>query len=147
MLGVVIGVGFVILLVSLGSGARAEITEGIQGMGSNLIIVVPFKIELDVSTNMMQQGAPQFAVNRMSPETAEEIGRAIGRPEDVGMGVRRSFYVSNGRRRYFGLVSGTTSNEFELRDLETESGRFFTPAEADSGGRSSVTRTPLAGTW
>lgn len=46
MLGVIIGVGSVILLVSLGSGARAEITSSIQGLGSNLIIVVPFKMEL-----------------------------------------------------------------------------------------------------
>lgn len=57
MLGVIIGVGFVILLVSLASGARTEILNGLQAMGSNLIMVVPFKIDLKtVAEDPMQTG-------------------------------------------------------------------------------------------
>ena len=39
MLGIIIGVGSVITLMSVGRGAEASITSTIQGMGTNLIYV------------------------------------------------------------------------------------------------------------
>ncbi len=41
MLGIIIGVGAVIALLSVGQGAGAAITSQIQGIGSNLIFVFP----------------------------------------------------------------------------------------------------------
>ena len=135
MLGIIIGVGFVILLVSLGSGARTEITQGIQGMGSNLIIVVPFKVELDIGSNPMQQGNPSMAINRFTLNTVDDIGRALDRPDSVGVIVQRSTYISNGNRRFFGIVNGTSSNEFDIRELETDEGRFFTATDVNAARR------------
>lgn len=129
MLGIIIGVGFVILLVSLGSGARTEITQGIQGMGSNLIIIVPFKLELDIGANPMQQGSPAFAINRLSAKTAEDLERLFDNEEKVGLAVQRSTYVSRGKSRYFGMIYGTGYNGFDIRDLTTEKGRFFSASE------------------
>ena len=130
MLGVVIGVGSVILLVALGSGARSEITSAIQGMGSNLIAVVPFKMQLGGS--FMQQGAPQFALNKFTMKTLEEIGETVGDDARVSAELQRSLFISSGNRRYFGLVFGTGYNEFDIRDLSTARGRFFTKSEEDA---------------
>src|SRR5512135_296452 len=41
MLGIIIGVGAVIALLSIGQGAGAAITQQVQGIGSNLVFVVP----------------------------------------------------------------------------------------------------------
>ncbi len=41
MLGIVIGVGAVIVMVAVGSGAREMIGEQIRSIGSNLILVIP----------------------------------------------------------------------------------------------------------
>ena len=41
MLGVIIGVGAVIALMSIGAGAQAEITSQINSIGTNLLIVMP----------------------------------------------------------------------------------------------------------
>jgi len=41
MLGVVIGVAAVVLLVSIGTGAKREVETEVQGLGSNLLLVVP----------------------------------------------------------------------------------------------------------
>jgi putative ABC transport system permease protein len=131
MLGVIIGVGSVILLVSLGSGARSEITSSIQGLGSNLIIVVPFKMELGGS--IMQQGAPQFATNKFTLKTIEEIGKAIGNPEMVSGEIQRSLYMKGSTKRFFGMIMGTGANEFDLRGISTSSGRYFSKAEEESG--------------
>lgn len=43
MLGVIIGVMAVILLVSIGEGARAYITKELTGLGTNLLIITPGK--------------------------------------------------------------------------------------------------------
>ena len=131
MLGVVIGVGSVILLVALGSGAREEVTKSIQGLGSNLIIVVPFKLQL--SGGFSQQGAPQFALNKFTLKTADDIGKLIGDPASVSANIQRSIFITNGRKRFFGLVNGVGYNEFEVRALATSEGRFFTKAEDDAG--------------
>jgi putative ABC transport system permease protein len=132
MLGVIIGVGSVILLVSLGSGARSEITSSIQGLGSNLIIVVPFKMNL--SGSMMQQGAPQLATNKFTLKTLDDVGKAVGDPEMVSGEIQRQMYISNGSgKRFFGMVTGTKSNEFDVRNLKTMEGRPYTKAEEESG--------------
>jgi len=131
MLGVIIGVGSVILLVSLGSGARAEITSTIQGLGSNLIMVVPYRLEL--GSNLMQQGAPQFATNKFTLKTIDEIGKAVGDPERVSGEIQRSMYMKSDNKRYFGMVLGTKSNEFDIREIKTKAGRYFTKAEEESG--------------
>ena len=41
MLGVIIGVGAVIALVSVGTGASREVTTQVEALGSNLVIVMP----------------------------------------------------------------------------------------------------------
>ncbi len=43
LLGVVIGVTAVILLVSIGEGARLYIKNEFTGLGSNILVVVPGK--------------------------------------------------------------------------------------------------------
>src|SRR5213594_3752853 len=40
MLGIIIGVGAVITMVSVGAGAQARVAEQIQSLGSNLIVVL-----------------------------------------------------------------------------------------------------------
>jgi len=41
MLGVIIGVGAVVTLVSVGTGASQEVTSQVEALGSNLVIVLP----------------------------------------------------------------------------------------------------------
>jgi putative ABC transport system permease protein len=45
MLGVIIGVAAVILLVSIGQGVQNSITGQLEGLGSNLMFVIPAKID------------------------------------------------------------------------------------------------------
>ena len=46
MLGVVIGVAAVVVLVAIGTGAKQEVEEQVNGLGANLVIVVPGRLEL-----------------------------------------------------------------------------------------------------
>src|SRR6266536_2724709 len=44
MLGVVIGVAAVVVLVAIGTGAKQEVESQVQGLGSNLLLVVPGQV-------------------------------------------------------------------------------------------------------
>ena len=41
MLGIIIGVGAVIIMVSLGNGASANVAQRLQGLGTNLLTITP----------------------------------------------------------------------------------------------------------
>src|SRR5258707_3663120 len=43
MLGIIIGVGAVVSLMAIGTGATASITKQVQGIGSNVVVVFPGK--------------------------------------------------------------------------------------------------------
>src|SRR5690348_12185905 len=53
MLGIVIGVGAVIALMSIGSGAQAAIAANIKSLGANLVTITPGS----VNTGGVAQGA------------------------------------------------------------------------------------------
>src|SRR5512135_57450 len=66
-LGIVIGVAAVIIMVTLGSGATAQVTANIASLGSNLLMVMPG-----------QQGGPaQASVTPFKVEDAAAIAREI----------------------------------------------------------------------
>src|SRR3954462_15298890 len=44
MLGIIIGVGAVVALMAIGTGATASITSQVQGIGSNVVVVFPGKL-------------------------------------------------------------------------------------------------------
>ena len=46
MLGIIIGVGAVITMIAIGSGAQARVEEQIKALGTNLIIVTPGSVGL-----------------------------------------------------------------------------------------------------
>lgn len=92
MLGMVIGVGAIVLLVSLGQGAKNYVTSEFEGLGTNLIIVQPGKS--DKKTHM---GPPVGAAQRKMTSA------------DVLAIEKRALNVE----AVSGLVLGTVSARFE----------------------------------
>jgi putative ABC transport system permease protein len=41
MLGIIIGVSAVVIMIGLGNGARANVSQRLQGLGTNLLIISP----------------------------------------------------------------------------------------------------------
>ena len=62
MLGIVIGVAAVIVMVAVGQGAQARITEQIRNLGTNLIVITPGTSQ----AGGVSQGAGTF--NRLTVE-------------------------------------------------------------------------------
>src|SRR5438046_7294601 len=73
MLGVVIGVAAVVVLVAIGSGAKQLVESQVEGLGSNLLIVVPGQVSFG--------NAP--TVSPLTLSDVDEVARVAGGRERV----------------------------------------------------------------
>lgn len=126
LMGVAIGVASVIMLTSLGEGARLYVTGEFASLGSNLLIVMPGKTET--------RGAmPAFggAPNDLTMEDAEALQRRvpqIARIAPVSLGAAEASF---GDRSRDVTVFGTTHEILEVRGLKMGVGRFLPEGERD----------------
>jgi putative ABC transport system permease protein len=124
-LGIVIGVGAVIAMVTLGSGATKSVTSDIASMGRNLLIVAPGQRRPGTLTT-----ASPFTI-----EDASAIARDVSGLAAVAPAVSRSAVVLLGNHNRTTQVTGTTNDFFAARDWPVVLGRNFTVGE-DRAGKS-----------
>ncbi len=132
ILGIVIGVTSVILLVALVTGLKSYITNQIQGLGSNLIFVIPGRIGGSRSPGGIQANRLVFsdAVNLRSKLVGEaEVSPVIQRTASL----KYSNRIDKGA-----AIFGVWSNYPKLISIKLEQGQFFDAAEVDSGKRVAV---------
>ena len=70
MLGVIVGVAAVVVLVAIGTGAKNEVETQVEGLGSNLILVVPGRLEANSGPT----------VSRLTLDDVETLGPSRRRP-------------------------------------------------------------------
>ena len=125
MLGVVIGVAAVVVLVALGSGAKQEVEKQVEGLGSNIIIVVPGKFEFG--------SAP--SVSRLSLDDVELLGRVVGDRDRVAVSVASGETVSVGRRESFVTVNGVNESVPNVFNRPLARGEYVTASDVDTRRR------------
>jgi putative ABC transport system permease protein len=127
LIGVAIGVGSVILLTSLGEGARLYVTGEFASLGSNLLIITPGKTETF-------GGAP-FVSSAPHDLTLDDVVairhrvRGVGRAAPVVLG---SGAVAFGERSREGIVIGTEHEMLAIRHLRMGIGRYLPPGITDA---------------
>ncbi len=129
MLGIIIGVGAVITMLAVGTGARERIGEQISSMGSNLLIVLPGA----TSAGGFRMGAGTQPT--LSMGDAEAILREAAAVRDVAPilgGIAQTVY---GNQNWSTGVTGTTPGFFSVRDWRIENGRPFTEDEVRSASK------------
>lgn len=122
MLGVIIGVGSVITLVSIGEGVRTSITEQIQGLGSNLVIVTPGTGT--AGTNISTIGG---ATSKLSYDDALAVERSDA-VVNVAPVIESSGYAAFKERRAT-LITGTSESYGEVRNIAVAKGDFISRAD------------------
>ncbi|HEX6936624.1 MAG TPA: ABC transporter permease [Actinomycetes bacterium] len=135
MLGVVIGVAAVVLLVALGSGAKQEVEQQVEGLGSNIIIVVPGKFEFG--------SAP--SVSRLTLDDVDLLGRVVGDSERVAVSVSSGETVSVGRREAFVTVNGVNETVPNVFNRPLARGEYITSADVDTRRRVVVLGNSVVG--
>ena len=132
MLGIIIGVGAVIAMVAVGSGATARIQEQIQSIGSNLIIVLPGSI----TSNGIRLGSG--AVSTLTEDDARAIAAECQAVAAVAPTVRGGAQIVYGNNNWATSIQGVTPDYMTIRDYTMMSGQFFTSQDVDSAAKVAV---------
>jgi putative ABC transport system permease protein len=125
LLGVAIGVTAVILLTSLGEGARAYVVREFAAMGSNLLIVLPGKSETSGLAPLLG-GAP----HDLTLDDVEAVRRIAGVRRAAPLAIGRAT-IRSGRRSREVIVAGTDADWRPLRRMEMTLGAHL-PAGAEA---------------
>jgi putative ABC transport system permease protein len=134
MLGVIIGVSAVVVLVAIGAGARAKIEQQVEGLGSNLIIVVPGRLEFNAAPS----------VSRLRLSDVELLERVVGTPRSVATTVSSGEAVRAGGREVFATLNGANENTPYVFDRPLARGQYFRAADVDTRRRVAVLGSAVA---
>lgn len=132
LLGIIIGVGAVIAMVSLGLGVKEQIRQNISSLGSNLLIVT--------SGGRTTSGARLAAGSgvRLTYDDAKAIEKNVSGIQYVAPSVSSSYQLVVGNQNWTSAVEGTTPNILEIRSFSLTEGRMFTEKDLDSRARVAV---------
>jgi putative ABC transport system permease protein len=129
MLGIVIAVGAVIAMVSIGEGAKRAVQAQIATMGTNVIIVWP-----GATTVSGVRGGQGGAVT-LTVSDALDLKKKIPLLSETGWARREVMQMVNGNRNWNGPINGVSPSYLTIRDWAFSSGGPFTQADLDSAAR------------
>ncbi|TCS78021.1 ABC transporter permease [Pectinatus cerevisiiphilus] len=138
MLGIIIGVGAVIAMVSIGMGVRKKVQDSISSLGSNMLIV--------------QAGAPRVNGVRQAAGSGENlklddsdaIKKKIKNIDYVAPSVQKAYQVVNGNQNWNTTVYGITYEYMSIRSLTVNSGSFISDNDINTRTRVAVIGATVA---
>jgi len=126
MLGIIIGVGAVIAMLAVGTGASSQIAAQISSMGSNMILVVPGT----TTAGGVRMGAGTQSTLTM--DDAAAIEKECPAVSDVAPTQNGAAQVVSGHLNWSTGITGTTPGMLNVRDWPLSSGRPFTAQDVRS---------------
>lgn len=128
MLGIIIGVSAVIILVSVGKGTTASVTENIESMGTNLISVSVMGrgIDTSISYEEAMSLADKTGVSGVAPVVSGSVTAKYGTKTMESLS-----------------VEGVNSDYQQVRSQGVESGRFILPLDVEHRQKVAVLGTDV----
>jgi len=121
VLGIIIGIGSVIAMISVGQGSTASITSSIQSLGSNLLMVSP-SFQRGVGT---QVSAGRGSAKTLEQEDADAIQKEITLAKAVAPELSGRYQITAKGTNTNTSVVGTTADYLEVRNVEIAEGSFI----------------------
>jgi len=125
MLGIIIGVGAVIAMIAVGSGAKQRIADQIASMGSNLLMVM---------SGSSTSGGIRFGSGTVPTLTVDDAKAILSEIPSVKyvaptlMGVAQVVY---GNQNWSTSIVGTTPEMLDIREWPVALGRPFSQQDVD----------------
>jgi putative ABC transport system permease protein len=138
MLGIIIGVGAVIAVVSIGQGAQYMVQQGIQAMGTNVVFV---------AAGSGRPGGIRVGYGGVKTLTIDDMNailREIPLIKEAAPSVSSRRQVIYGNQNWSTSVTGTTPNFFEIRNWSIQAGSVFSDEEVDLAANVCVIGTTVA---
>jgi len=129
ILGIIIGVAAVIGVMSVGQGAQSLVLSQIQGLGSNLIIVMPGGSAEEEGRPSLSMGV--LTIKTLTRDDVEVLSQKSNAPfiEEVMPIVAGQAVVTYGGEERKTNFIGATANLPQVNDSYPVEGRFFTENE------------------
>jgi putative ABC transport system permease protein len=139
MLGMIIGVGAVIAMVALGTGAQSSIEEQIKSAGTNMIMIN--------AGNFTQGGVHmgQGASTRLTEADAKAVSQIPG-VQYAAAGVSTRTQIVAGNQNWSTRAEGTDVTLPMIRSWPTKYGAFFTPQDVSSAAKVCVLGSVVSNT-
>jgi putative ABC transport system permease protein len=128
-LGIIIGVGAVIAMVSIGNGAKAQVEAQIAGLGENVILI------FSGSTTASGIRTGWGGAGTLKIEDAEAIRREIPAVTLVSEEVVSNAQVASGNQNWFTRIYGESADYFDLRQWALADGAPFTNQDVRSANK------------
>lgn len=126
VLGIVIGVGAVIAMVTVGQGSTQQVTSDVEKLGTNVLMILP-------GQDAMQGGPAGMADPMFTLRINDQIEKQLSVVEvSAPMNMSRARAVFGNRNRRTDIV-GTDNRYFTAARWEVARGRLFDPSEIRSG--------------
>lgn len=122
MLGIIIGIGAVIALISLGQGSQASIKERIQSIGSNLIIISP-----GFQGGMGGVRSARGGAITLSYDDAQAIVENVPNITNIAPEFSQRYQIVYKASNTNTTVIGVTPEYPEVRNIELQFGSFISP--------------------
>jgi len=140
-LGIIIGVASVIIMVTLGNGATAQVTADIANMGSNMLSVMPGQ--------RVGPGGASGSAKPFRRQDVDALSRDVPSITAVAPVSSIGLSVISGAKNRSTTITGTTNEYFESGNWKLADGRWFSDSELRSGAAVCIigqtTRTELLG--
>jgi putative ABC transport system permease protein len=117
MLGIIIGVGAIIAMLSLGEGAKQQVMESMSRFGTNVLRIRPGAARM----GHVRTGR----VETLTIEDAEALLKEVPGIKLLSPSVASSTQVKYSNRNASTLVTGTTPEYIEINNFQVAEGSFF----------------------
>ncbi|HEY8670247.1 MAG TPA: ABC transporter permease [Terriglobales bacterium] len=128
-LGIIIGVGAVIAMVSIGDGAKAQVEQQIASLGENVILI----FSGSVTSSGIRTG--WGSAGTLKIEDAAAIRREVSGVIAVSEEVVSTSQVAAGNQNWFTRIYGESPEYFDIRQWALSDGTIFTPQDVRSANK------------
>ncbi len=129
MLGIIIGVGSVIGMLSIGQGSKKSIQEQISSMGSNMVFVMPGQQRRG---GVMMGNSDSKSLTLKNVEVLQKESQYLSA---ISPQVASSGQSVRGNNNWPTSIYGVNADYLSIRKYELEDGRIFTDKEISTLGK------------
>jgi putative ABC transport system permease protein len=134
ILGIIIGIGSVIAMISVGQGASGSIQSSIQSIGSNLVMIMP-SFQRGVGT---QVSAGRGSAQTLTQADADAVQKEISLVKAVAPELSGRYQITAKGKNTNTSVLGTTAVYPEVRNVQIDTGSFISDQNVRSMSKVAV---------
>lgn len=129
MLGIIIGIGAVVAMVSLGQGATASVQAEISSLGTNVLIIIPG------ATTVGGVRGGLGSISTLTVDDAQDIEKKVTSVSMIMYATRSVLQVIRENKNWNTIVLGTTPEFTDIRSWPVAQGNFFTQSDMDAAAK------------